>query len=151
MSYLLDTCVLSEYVKKKPSPVVIEWLNSQVEDDLFLSVLTIGELKKGILKLEFTQPIKFTRLSDWVKKLELRFEGRILLIDMAIVNQWSQLCSQSEAKGKKLPIMDSLIAATAKAYNLTVVTRNVDDFYFASVNLFNPWDMASAFADCYVV
>ncbi|MCW6038825.1 type II toxin-antitoxin system VapC family toxin [Spirulina subsalsa FACHB-351] len=143
MSYLLDTCVLSEYVKKKPSPVVIEWLNSQAEDDLFLSVLTIGELKRGIFKLELTQPVKFTRLSDWVKKLELRFEGRILLIDMAVVNQWSKLCSQSEAKGKKLPIMDSLIAATAKAYNLTVVTRNVDDFYFASVDLFNPWDIES--------
>lgn len=139
MTYLLDTCVLSEYVKKKPNQLVIDWLDTQNEADLFISILSLGKLKKGMFKLETAQPGKFSRLNRWISTLETRFDARILSLDRAVMDWWAKRCGESEASGKNLPLMDSLIAATAATHSLTVVTRNVKDYSFAGVPLFNPW------------
>jgi len=141
MKYLLDTCVLSEYVKKQPHLQVINWLDEQKEIDLLISILSIGELKKGIIKIERSQPIRFQRLCKWIERLETQFEGRILPVEQGVINQWSKSCGQSEANGTKLAVLDSLLAATALAHNLVVVTRNVDDFSLTNVNIFNPWEL----------
>lgn len=140
MNYLLDTCVLSEYVKKKPNFQVIQWLDEQNEDSLFISILTIAELKKGIIKIEKSQASRYQKLNNWLLKIEQRFAGRILPLNKNILDTWATICGESEASGKKLPIMDSLIASTATQYNLIIVTRNIDDFKFSSNQLFNPWD-----------
>jgi len=141
MNYLLDTCVLSEYVKKQPNTAVIDWLDQQKEDDLLISIVSIGELKKGIIKLEQSQPIRSQRLWKWVERIEVRFEGRILTINQSVIDQWARLCGELEAKGIKLAVLDSFIAATALAYDLAVATRNVDDFSATTVKLFNPWEL----------
>ena len=141
MKYLLDTCVLSEYVKKSPSSQVLDWLDEQQERDLFISIISIGELKKGLFKIKLSQPQKFQRLWQWLEKLEIRFQGRIIPINESVINQWSKLCGESEAKGKKLAVLDSLITATALVNNLVVITRNVDDFAMTSVKIFNPWEL----------
>lgn len=140
MNYLLDTCVLSEYVKKKPNEKVIQWLDEQEEASLFISILSIGEIKKGIIKIEQQQPQRYQKLTLWLQTVELRFSERIINLDYKIINCWAIICGQGEAKGQKLPIMDSLIAATAYEHDLTIVTRNVTDFQFSSVQVFSPWD-----------
>jgi predicted nucleic acid-binding protein len=140
MNYLLDTCVLSEYVKKKPNFQVIQWLDEQNEDSLFISILTIAELKKGIIKIKKSQASRYQKLNNWLLKIEQRFAGRILPLNKNILDTWATICGESEASGKKLPIMDSLIASTATQYNLIIVTRNINDFKFSSNQLFNPWD-----------
>lgn len=142
MNYLLDTCVLCEYVKKKPNERVIQWLDEQQEASLFISVLSIGEIKKGIIKIQYQQPQRYQKLTVWLQTVELRFSKRIINLDYNIVNCWAKICGQSEAKGQKLPIMDSLIAATAYKQNLIIVTRNVTDFQFSSVQVFSPWDFS---------
>ena len=141
MNYLLDTCVLSEYVKKQPNTVVINWLDQQREEHLLISILSIGELKKGIIKLEQSQPVRSKRLWEWVERIEVRFEGRILKINQSVIDRWARLCGELEAKGTKLSVMDSLIAATALVYDLAVVTRNVNDFSATTVKIFNPWEL----------
>ncbi len=84
MSYLLDTCVLSEYVKKKPNETVIQWLDEQEEASLFISLLSIGEIKKGIIKIEKKQPQRYQKLNRWLQKVESRFLGRIIDLDREI-------------------------------------------------------------------
>ncbi len=140
MNYLLDTCILSEYVKKKPNFQVIQWLDEQNEDSLFISILTIAELKKGIIKIKKSQASRYQKLNNWLLKIEKRFSDRILPLNKNILDTWATICGESEAIGKKLPIMDSLIASTATQHNLIIVTRNIDDFKFSSNQLFNPWD-----------
>lgn len=140
MNYLLDTCVLSEYVKKKPNIKVIQWLDEQEENSLFISVLSIGEIRKGIIKIQKKQPQRYQKLIQWIETVELRFAGKIINLDYKIINCWARICGECEAKGQKLPIMDSLITATAYEYNLIIVTRNVSDFHFSPVHIFSPWD-----------
>lgn len=139
MTYLLDTCVISEYVRKKSNPHVIQWVDDQDESNLFLSVLTLGELKKGIIKIENTNSTRYEKLLEWLKIVESRFSDRILSIGNQTISIWAECCGKSEAKGKKLPIIDSLLAATAQEHELIIVTRNVDDFRFSSATTFNPW------------
>ncbi|MDB9394836.1 type II toxin-antitoxin system VapC family toxin [Microcystis aeruginosa] len=140
MKYLLDTCVLSEYVKKKPNDRVINWVDNQDELTLFVSILSIAELKKGIIRIKNSQPSRYKKLWNWFQKLEKRFANRILPLTEDILNTWAVICGQSEAEGKKLPIIDSLIAATAYEHDLIIVTRNITDFTFSSVRIFSPWD-----------
>jgi len=140
--YLLDTCTVSENMSKKPNKQVKQWLDSQKEQDLFISLLSLGEIKKGIIKVQESQPQRYKRLAIWFKELELRFDSRILLVDKPIIDCWSEVCEKSEAQGRRLPVIDSLIAATALVHNLTVVTRNVSDFSYFPVELLNPWDFA---------
>jgi predicted nucleic acid-binding protein len=138
MSWLLDTCVLSEYLKKSPAPQVIAWLDEQDETSLHLSVITLGEIEKGILKLRATDPRRSQKLTAWFGKVEQRFSGRILPLDAAALHGWAQLAAQSELAGRPLPVMDGLIMATAQCHGLTVVTRNVQDFGLLP-QVFNPW------------
>jgi toxin FitB len=140
MSYLLDTCVLSECVKKQPNPLVCQWINQQSPMQLFLSSITIAELRKGIYKIEFSQPERYKKLQDWLQTIELKFHLRILPINDMVLDTWAKISAQAELQGKKLTIMDSLIAATALQSNLILVTRNVNDFEYTSVQLINLWE-----------
>ena len=138
MSWLLDTCALSEYAKKAPAPEVIAWLDEQDEASLHISVISLGEIEKGILKLRRRSPARSQKLTAWLGKVEQRFAGRILPLDAAALHVWAQIAARSELAGQPLPVMDGLIMATAQCHGLTVVTRNVQDFA-AYPQIFNPW------------
>jgi len=138
MSWLLDTCAISEYAKKAPALEVIAWLDDQDEASLFISVITLGEIEKGILKLRASDPRRSQKLTAWLGKVEQRFAGRILPLDAAALHVWSQLAAHAELAGHPLPVMDGLLMATAQCHGLTVVTRNVQDFA-AYPQVFNPW------------
>ena len=138
MSHLLDTCVISELVRPEPNKRLLQWFSEQDEDRLFLSVLTIGELERGIEKLATSR--RKTRLAKWVREdLARRFEGRILSVDMPVTRRWGAITGASERKGRPLPVIDSLIAVTASVHALTVVSRNVPDFERCGVECLNPW------------
>ena len=139
MKYLLDTCLISELVKKEPNPAVVSWLDEQDEQKLFLSVLNLGELQKGISKLP--DGTRKSELQAWVAlDLVERFTGRILEINLEAALCWGRLQGEAEQAGEKLPVMDSLIAATATAHGLVVVTRNVRDIERCGVRVCNPWE-----------
>jgi toxin FitB len=138
VKYLLDTCLISELVKKEPNPSVVSWLDEQDEQTLFLSVLNLGELQKGISKLP--DGTKKDELQAWVSlDLVERFTGRILDVDLETALCWGRLQGEAEQTGEKLPVMDSLIAATATAHGLVVVTRNIRDMDRCGVRVCNPW------------
>lgn len=138
MSWLLDTCALSEYVRKTPAPEVIRWLDEQDEASLFISVISLGEIEKGILKLRASDPRRSQKLTAWLGKVEQRFAGRILPLDTAALHVWAQIAATAELAGQPLPVMDGLIMATAQCHGLTVVTHNVQDFTLYP-QVFNPW------------
>jgi len=138
MSYLIDTCCISELVKKKPNPKVVKWFADQDELSMYLSVITFGELRKGIEKL--TDSKKKKELNRWVKEdLHLRFKNRVLNITMEEVNRWGKILASAEQNGKPLPAIDSLIAATALVHDLSVVTRNTQHMEGSGVEVINPW------------
>lgn len=139
MKYLLDTCLISELVKREPNPGVVNWLDEQDEQTLFLSVLNLGELQKGISKLP--NGTKKDELQSWIAlDLVERFTGRILDIDLETALCWGRIQGEAEQAGLNLPVMDSLIAATAAAHGLVVVTRNVRDMERCGVKVCNPWE-----------
>ncbi|MCU0288901.1 MAG: type II toxin-antitoxin system VapC family toxin [Acidobacteria bacterium] len=139
MKYLLDTCVISELVTPYPNEKVIKWLEERKENDLFLSVLTIGEIHKGIAKLPDSK--KKRVLIKWVEDdLKKRFMGRVLEITEAIAIQWGDILGDSEKKGKKMSVIDGLIAASAIEEGLTVVTRNIKDIKNSGARIINPWE-----------
>src|SRR6056297_927622 len=138
MSFLIDTCCISELVKKKPNPNVLKWFTDQDEFSMYISVITFGELRKGIEKLPDSKKKK--ELNQWVKEdLNSRFKNRILSINMEEVNRWGKILATAENKGKPLPAIDSLIAATAQVHNLSVVTRNTQVIEGSGVDVINPW------------
>lgn len=140
MSWLLDTCAISEYAKRAPNRNVIAWLDAQDELSMFISVITLGEIEKGILKLRATDAHRSQKLTAWLGLVEQRFSGRILPLDSASLHVWAQLSANAELAGKPLPVMDGLIMATAQCHGLTVVTRNVQDFaHYPQV--LNPWTL----------
>jgi len=139
VKFLLDTCVISELVKKKPAQSVVTWLDGIDESNLFLSVLTFGELQKGISKLAGGE--RKDELQAWVENdLVARFEGRILDLALETALDWGRMQGVAEQSGAKLPVMDSLIAATAANHSLVVVTRNTQDIARCNVKVFNPWE-----------
>ncbi|MDR3390547.1 MAG: type II toxin-antitoxin system VapC family toxin [Sulfuriferula sp.] len=140
MSWLLDTCALSEYAKKAPATKVIAWLDEQDEASLFISVITLGEIEKGILKLRKADPRRSQKLTAWLGKVEQRFAGRILPLDAATLHVWAQIAAHTELAGQPTPVMDSLLMATAQCHGLTVVTHNVQDFA-PYPQVFNPWEL----------
>jgi predicted nucleic acid-binding protein len=140
MSWLLDTCVLSEYAKKAPAPKVIDWLDEQDETSLFISAITLGEIEKGILKLRTSDLRRSQKLTAWLGKVEQRFAERILPLDTAALHVWAQITAHSELSGQPLAVIDGLLMATAQCHGLTVVTRNVQDFT-AYPQVFNPWEL----------
>jgi predicted nucleic acid-binding protein len=139
MRYLLDTNVISELIKKHPEPKVVQWVDEQDPALLYLSVITIGEIRKAIEKLaDLTRKEK---ISSWLSSyLLVRFDGRILPITTNIMLRWGMLTGQLEPKGIPLSAFDSLIAASALYEQLTIATRNTDDFREVGVPLFNPWN-----------
>lgn len=137
--FLLDTNCISELVTPRPDPKVLNWMGTADEALLYLSVLTLGEIRKGLARLG--QGARRTRLETWLEiELQARFSGRILLIDAAIADRWGLLEAFAKSKGKPLLTIDALLAATALHHNLTVVTRNVADFSGLSVPILNPWE-----------
>lgn len=139
MNYLLDTCVLSELIKRPPHPGVANWIQQATEADLYLSVVTIGEIKKGIDKLPPSR--RKDDLSNWLARdLLARFRGRLLAIDQEVALAWGALAARQDLAGRRMPAIDALIAATALNGNLTLVTRNVPDFANSGVTVVNPWD-----------
>ena len=138
MSFLLDTNVVSEWLKPRPNPGVVSWLAAVDEDQTCLSVVTITELRYGIERL--TAGARKKRLDEWLhQELLTRFEGRILPVDLAIADECGRLAARSEGVGRPIEARDAFIAATAEVYGLTLVTRNVSHFHPAVKALFNPW------------
>lgn len=138
MRYLLDTCVLSEPLKKNPERRVMEWLSRQDEASLFLSVITLGELRKGICRLEASP--RRRNLERWIDQdLASRFLGRILPIDQDVAHRWGEMTAEVEACGRTLPVLDALIAATSLLFGLTLVTRNTEDMRASKACLLDPW------------
>jgi len=138
MSFLLDTNVISEWVKPRPDPRVVSWLDEVDEDRVFLSVVTLGELRYGVERLPAGG--RRQRLDAWVRhELPLRFEGRVLPVDAIVADAWGIIVAQRERAGRGMSAMDGLIAATAEAHELTLVTRDAADFESAVTMLFNPW------------
>jgi toxin FitB len=138
VSYLLDTNVVSELTKPKPEDKVVEWFKDHTEEMLFLCVITLGELRRGVLTLPLGK--KRSALEGWIQDdVKSRFRGRILPVDAEVMEHWAQLQFDSQKQGISVPILDSLIAATALTHDLVLVTRNEADFKNTRVRLFNPW------------
>ena len=135
---LLDTCAISELVKPRPDPGVVRWLAEQEEERLFLSVITLGELHKGVSKLP--DSARRDRLATWIgRDLARRFEGRIVSFDARVAEAWGRLQGAAARRGQALPVLDSQLAATARVHDLVVVTRNVDDLERCGADVVNPW------------
>lgn len=137
MNYLLDTCVLSEYKKPEPAAEVLAWLDAQADESLYISVLTIGELDKGIFKMLPSK--RKTNLAVFVETLISRFDRRILDLDTAVLRSWGAMIGSLGSKGRPMPVIDSLMAATALEHDLTIVTRNEADFSATGVTVKNLW------------
>lgn len=138
MNYLLDTCVISELVAKKPDSQVLAWIDSLANERVFLSVLTVGEIRRGVFKLPDSN--RRTTLVNWLETdLLARFSGRILALDVAVLLKWGALTARLEGIGRPMPAIDSLFAAQALTYQMNFATRNTKDFIDTGVNLVNPW------------
>ncbi len=136
--FLLDTNVISELIKPKASPKVTTWIDTTDEELLFLSVLTLGEIRKGVVLLP--RSARRTALEAWLSKdLPLRFSGRILNIDPEVADRWGHLSGLTCSRGANVAVIDGLLAASAIQHNLTLVTRNTKDVAATGVSLFNPW------------
>lgn len=135
MSYLLDTNVVSEPARPKPSPRVLAWLESVPSDALFVSVLTLGEIRKGVEQL--AEPKRRERLRLWLETdLAQWFGPRVLPIDAAVADRWGRMLA---AVGRPMPSIDSLLAATAVTHGLRLATRNDADFTYPDLEVVNPW------------
>jgi tRNA(fMet)-specific endonuclease VapC len=138
MMYLLDTNVISELITKQPDARVIQWMQNVDEDLLYLSVITIGEIKKGIEKLPATPRMEV--LAAWLQNdLLERFRHWQVPIDVEILLKWGELTARLETAGNPLPAIDSLMAASALQRELILVTRNTRDFVATGVRTLNPW------------
>ena len=138
--YLLDTNVISELTKLQPEAKVVSWFHATNEELLYLSVLTIGEIRKGIDSLPRSN--KRALLESWlVNDLVLRFAGRILEVNLDIAERWGQISAQAKTAGGPLAVVDGLMAATALHYNMILVTRNTKDVQVAGINMLNPWQL----------
>lgn len=138
MRTLVDTCVLSEVQRRQGNPLVRERFESIADEDVFLSVLTVGELRKGIDKLKASA--KKRSLTAWFDQLVLTARDRILPIDTETAIIWGDVSAKAERKGKPIPSVDGLLAATALRHGLHLMTRNVVDFEATGVMLVNPWE-----------
>ena len=137
--FLLDTNCVSELVRVRPHPRVIEWMESVEEGLLYLSVLTLGEIQKGLATL--AQGKRRARLEEWLDvELRARFANRLLPVDEEVALRWGLLAALANRQGKPLSAIDGLLAATALSHDLTLVTRNIGDFAAAQVPVLNPWE-----------
>lgn len=139
MSFLLDTNVISEWVKPQPNPRVVAWLEQIDEDRVFLSVASLAEIRRGIDLMPSGK--RRDRLASWLTgDLLARFDGRILGVDNRIAQTWGIVMARVQKAGMNVGALDALFAATAEIYGLTLVTRNVSDFLRLGIPLLNPWD-----------
>jgi toxin FitB len=137
-AFLLDTNVISELIKPKPEPKVTTWIDGTDEELLFLSVLTLGEIRKGVVLRP--RSVRRTALEAWLsKELPLRFSNRISGVDQEVADRWGHLSDLTSARGVHLGVIDGLLAATAMQHDLTLVTRDTRDVDATGVTLFNPW------------
>lgn len=138
--YLLDTNVVSELIRVRPESKVVSWFQATNEELLHLSVLTIGEIRKGINSLPPSN--KRALLESWLANdLVLRFAGRILEVNLDIAERWGLISARAKTAGTPLAVIDGLMAATALHHNLTLVTRNTKDVRMAGINVLNPWQL----------
>lgn len=137
MSYLLDTSVVSELTRRRPDAKVVAWFGRTAEESLHLSVLSLGELRQGAEKVK--SPARRERLRVFLERdLPARFEDRLLGVDAAVAERWGRLLAQVE---RSVPAIDSLLAATALAHGLRIVTRNPRDFRLPGLDVVNPWEI----------
>jgi predicted nucleic acid-binding protein len=141
VTFLLDTNVVSELAKPQPNAGVVRWLHEADEDSLFLSVITLAELRFGVERL--APGARRNRLAVWIREeLAERFEGRILPVDERVADVWGEVLARSEAQGRRMNLMDCFLAATAKVHKLALVTRYREDFFGFGGELVNPWSDA---------
>lgn len=142
MNYLLDTNVLSELINKQPNPDVIAWIDQLDPHMVSISVITIGEIQKGIEKLPVSK--RRDMMAAWLEHdLLIRFQGRIAEVTIEVMLTWGKLTGRLENEGKPMPAIDSLIAAIVLRGNYTLVTRNDEDFQHTGIKVINPWKWAS--------
>jgi len=140
MSFLLDTNVISEAIRRKPSSGVMRWLHGIDESTLFLSGMSLGELRLGIESL--ARGSRRTLLEQWIDgTLRQRFGERILPLDAVVCDAWGRIVAHARRRGRPLSVADGFIAATATVHGLTLATRNIGDFEVLDLPLFNPWDL----------
>ena len=138
MTFLVDTNVISEWVKPRPDEGVAAWLSDVDEDRVYISVISLAELHHGVERMPLGA--RRRRLDEWLKEeLALRFEERILLIDRAVAEAWGRIVARCATAGRPISAMDGFIAATAVTHSLILVTRNVSDFEFSVKDIVNPW------------
>jgi len=137
VKFLLDTNVVPELMKPRPNPGLAGWLEATDEDRIFLSVVSIAEIRYGVERMAAGR--RRSRLEQWLRdELPLRFEGRILNVDAVVADNWGRTVSRNEAVGRPIQAMDALLSATAETHRMTLVTRNVSDFSLLKA-VFNPW------------
>jgi len=139
VSYLLDTCVLSEFARPSPAKALMDWLDAQPEEELFTSAVVPGELARGVALLE--DGAKKRRLSAWLTNdLVVRFGDRVLGVSAAVAQKWGELSAAAARRGVTVSMADGLIGATAIEHSMTVVTRNVDDLEATGARVLDPWE-----------
>jgi toxin FitB len=139
LNYLVDTNVLSEPRKKRPHSMVVAWLQAN-ESNLYTSVLVVGEILYGIELLPVTSA-KRRELTAWFERLVGIMAGRVLSINPRVAEEWAKLQAEARAQNLVLPVVDSLLAATARRYQLVIATKNVTDFRVVGVEVVNPFDL----------
>lgn len=138
MRFLLDTNVVSELTKARPNDTVIRWVDGAEEDALFLSVVTLAEVRYGVERLD--AGARRNALDAWVAEyLEVRFQGRILPVDEETARAWAKVLARSERSGKRMAVMDAFQAACAEVHELTLVTRDEEGFGGFRGTILNPW------------
>jgi toxin FitB len=138
VNYLVDTNVLSEPRQKRPQSKVVNWLKAN-ESSLYTSVLVTGEIRYGIERLP-AHSARRAELLVWYERLLGIMAGRVLSINARVAEEWARLQAEAQARNLVLPVVDSLLAATARRYHLVIATDNVSDFKGAGLKLFNPFE-----------
>jgi predicted nucleic acid-binding protein len=141
VKYLLDTCVLSEFVKTVPEARVLTWINARAESDLYVAAMSLAELQRGVARLPASR--RKTDLGAWLEQLQAGFADRILPFTYETAGYWGEMCARVEAGGRTMAAFDSIIAATAAEHGLVLVTRNDRDFTAALPVVFNPWEITA--------
>jgi len=138
MNFLLDTNVISEWVKPQPDRNVVSWLAEVDEDRVFISVISFAEIRHGIEVMPISR--RRERLAQWlIEELPLRFEDRVFAVDCAVADSWGVVMARSQKAGLALGAMDAFVAAIAETHSLTLVTRNIKDFGHLGISIVNPW------------